>query len=97
GLLVTAAHHVVAEHPPGAGDLVIAGEERDDRQPLEGERELVADQPRQERGLPLQREGDSFDLLVMLELYLEEPHHVDGETGDTGNGDPRRPVGRKDL
>src|SRR5690606_42048595 len=33
----------------------------------------------------------------MLELYLEEPHHVDGETGDTGNGDPRRPVGREDL
>ena len=48
-------------------------------------------------GLALQAEGLALDLFVVLELELEEPHHLHGRAGRPGDGDPAVGVGRVDL
>jgi dipeptidyl-peptidase-4 len=52
-LLRGTARRVVAEDPPGPGARVVAGEERDEHQPLQGEAEVPADHRREPVGLAL--------------------------------------------
>ena len=47
--------------------------------------------------LPSRLRRDALDLLVVLELGLEEPDHLDRRAGRAGDGDRRVPVGREDL
>ena len=48
-------------------------------------------------GLALEREGLALDLLVVLELHLEQLHHLDRRPGGTGDGDAGVVVGREHL
>ena len=47
--------------------------------------------------LPSRLSGCALDLLVVLELQLEQPDHLDGRAGGAGDGDPRVAVGREHL
>ena len=42
-------------------------------------------------------EAAAFDLLVVLELELEQPHHLDGRTCGAGDADHRMRVGGEHL
>ena len=97
GLLVAAAGHVVAEDAALVGVEVEAGEQRDDGESLHREAEVGADQGGEPVGLAVHRERRALDLLVVLELGLEEPHHLDRETGGAGDADHGVLVGREDL
>ena len=73
---------------------VVAGEQRHDGEALHRHPEVAADQRRQPVGLAVQRQRGALDLLVVLELHLEQPHHLDGEPGGAGDADAastRRP------
>ena len=82
---------------PGPAGGVVAGEERDDGEALHGQREVLAHHLGQLVGLALEGEGRALDLLVVLELHLEEPDHLDRHAGRPGDGDRREAVGREDL
>ena len=79
------------------GQLVVAGEERDHDQALEGHRQLVSDQAGQEGGLALEGKPASFDLLVVLEFDLEQPDHLEGQAGCSGDSDAGMRVGGENL
>ena len=55
---------------------------------------ISADEP---VGLAVHRERGALDLLVVLELGLEQPHHLDREAGGAGDADRGELVGREDL
>ena len=97
GLLVVAAGDVVGEDPPGPPAQVVAGEQRHHRQALHGQWQVGADHLGELVGLALEAEGHALDLLVVLELDLEEPDHLDGEAGRPGDGHRRVAVGGEDL
>ena len=48
-------------------------------------------------GLALEAERDALELLVVLELDLEQPDHLDREAGDAGDADAAVVVGVEDL
>ena len=48
-------------------------------------------------GLALEAEDRALHLLVVLELELEQLHHLDGRTGRAGDGDPAEAVGGEHL
>jgi hypothetical protein len=81
------AGHVVGEDAPRLAQDVVAREQRHHGQPLHGEGKVLADHLGQLVGLPLQAQRDALDLLVVLELGLEEPYHLDREPGGTSDGD----------
>ena len=80
--------------PPGQ---VVAGEQRDHGQPLHGHGQVLPDHLAQLVGLALEAEDHALDLLVVLELGLEQPDHLHGRAGGTGDGHRRVAVGREDL
>ncbi len=97
GLLVAAAGDVVGEDPADLAGEVEAGEQRHDGQALHRHAEVAADQRREPVGLAVHRERGALDLLVVLELGLEQPHHLDREPGGAGDADAGVLVGREDL
>ena len=58
---------------------------------------VAADHLRQLVGLAFERQRVAAQLFVVLELGLEQPHHLDRDAGGAGDGDAGEPVGRKDL
>ncbi len=96
-VLVAAADRVVAEDPPGGPATVEAGEQRDDDEALHRHREVRFDHLRELVGLAFEAEHLALDLLVVLELGLEEAHHVDGRAGRARDRDGGEVVGREDL
>ena len=97
GFLVLAAGDVVAEHPAEVAALVVSGEERDDGEALHGGGQVAPHHLAELVGLALEREGLALDLLVVLELHLEEAHHLDRGPGGPGDGDAGEVVGREHL
>ena len=97
GLLVAAAGDVVGEDPALVVVQVVAGEQRHDGQALHGHAEVGADQGGEAVGLAVHRQRRALDLLVVLELGLEQPDHLDGEAGGAGDPDGGELVGREDL
>ena len=77
GFLVAAAGDVVGEDAAGLPAQVVAGEDRHHGQALHGHRQVVADHAAELVGLALQAEGDALHLLVVLEVGLEELHHLE--------------------
>ena len=82
--------------PVPAGQ-VVAGEQRHHGEALHGHGQVLADHLAQLVGLALEAEDDALDLLVVLELGLEEPDHLDRRPGGAGDGHRRVAVGREDL
>ena len=76
---------------------VVAGEERDDGQALHRRWEVLAQHLAELVGLAFQAQLLALDLLVVLELQLEELHHLQRRAGCTGDGDAAVPIGGKDL
>ena len=58
---------------------------------------LAADQGGEPVGLAVHRQRHALDLLVVLELGLEQPDHLDREAGRAGDADAGVLVGREDL
>ncbi len=97
GVLVVAAGGVVAEDAADAPGGVVAGEQRHHHQALHGQGQVLAHHLGQLVGLALEGEGGALDLFVVLELDLEEAHHLDRHAGRAGDGHRREAVGREDL
>ncbi len=97
GLLVVPARHVIGEDPTRPAGHVVSGEQRYHGQALHGHGQVFPDHLTQLVRLPLQAQDHSLDLLVVLELGLEQPHHLDGGAGRPGNGDGGIAVGREHL
>jgi hypothetical protein len=97
GLLVAAPGDVVGEDPALLLDQVVAGEEGYDGQPLHRHPEVRPDQRREPVGLAVHGQRRALDLLVVLELGLEQPHHLHRETGRTGDPDRGILVGGEHL
>ena len=97
GLLPPPAGDVVSEQPAEPPPFVEPGEQRHHDQPLEGHREVLADHLGQAIGLAVEREALSLHLLVVLELGLEQAHHLGGLAGCAGDGDAGVVVGREHL
>jgi hypothetical protein len=95
--LVLPAGGVEAEHAAATAALVEPGEEWHDDQPLHRRGQVGADHLGELVGLALERQRLALDLLVVLELGLEQAHHVDSGSGDTGDGHPRKVVGWEHL
>ena len=96
-LLVPAAGDVVLEQPPLSPPQVVPGEERHHGQTLHGGGQVVAHHLGELVGLALERDRRALDLLVVLELQLEQPHHLDRRSGGTGDGHAGVTVGGEDL
>ena len=96
-LLVAAAGDVVLEQPALAAAHVVAGEQRHDAEALHGGRQVVAHHLPELVGLALEAEDGALHLLVVLELELEELHHLDGRARGAGDGDAAEAVGREHL
>ena len=96
-LLVATAGDVVLEQPALAAPHVVAGEQRHDAEPLHGGRQVVAHHLPELVGLALEAEDGALHLLVVLELELEQLHHLDGRAGRAGDGDAAEAVGREHL
>ncbi len=97
GVLVVPAGGVVAVDTADAPGGVVAREQRDHHEALHGQGEVLAHHLGQLVGLALEGEGRAFYFFVVLELDLEEAHHLDGHAGGTGDGHRRKAVGGKDL
>ena len=82
---------------PWLGGEVVAGEQRHDGEALHRQAEVGADQRGEPVGLAVHRQRGALDLLVVLELDLEQPDHLDGEPGRAGDADHGELVGREDL
>src|SRR5680860_132299 len=78
-LLVAAAGDVIGEDPASHGVEVETGEHRDHGQALHGHRQIRPDHRGEPVGLALDRQQRPLDLLVVLELDLEQLHHLDGK------------------
>ena len=96
-LLVAPAGDVVLEQPARRPAQVVAGEEGHHGEALHGRREVVAHHLAELVGLALEREVLALDLLVVLQLELEEGHHLDRGAGGTGDGHARPAVGGEHL
>ena len=96
-LLVAAAGDVVAEDAAAVGGGVEAGEERHDHEALHRHRQVGAHHLPELVRLALEAERLALHLLVVLELDLEELHHLDRRPGRAGDGDAGEVVGRQDL
>ena len=59
--------------------------------------EVAADHRGEPVGLAVEGERGALDLLVVLELDLEQPHHLDREAGGAGDADAGELVGGEDL
>ena len=93
-LLVAAAGDVVAEHPAPRPALVVAGEQRHDHEALHRRGQVGPHELGELVGLALERERLALDLLVVLELGLEQLHHLRRRTGGARERDAgvaRRP------
>jgi hypothetical protein len=97
GFLVLAAGDVVAEHPAAVATVVVPGEQGHHREALHRRGEVRAHHLSELVGLALERERLPLDLLVVLELHLEEAHHLHRGAGGPGDGDAGEVVGREDL
>ena len=82
---------------PLRGLEVVAGEQRHDGEALHGHREVAADHRGEPVGLAVEGEHGALDLLVVLELDLEQPDHLDREAGGAGDADRGELVGLEDL
>ena len=96
-LLVPAARDVVLEETALAAQEVVAGEQRHDGQALHGGGQVAAHHLPELVGLALEAEDGALHLLVVLELQLEQLHHLDGWPGRAGDGDAAEAVGREHL
>ena len=96
-LLVATAGDVVGEQPPEPSAEVVAGEDRDDAQAHHRGLEVAADHHRELVGLALEAERGAFDLLVVLELELEQPHHLHRRPRGAGDRDRAVAVGLDHL
>jgi hypothetical protein len=90
-LRVASARHVEAVDLAGGGDIggveVEAGEQRYHREALHRLAEVAADHRRKSVGLAFERELGAFDLLVVLEFDLVQPHDLDGQAGRARDAD----------
>ena len=82
---------------PWSAVEVVAGEERHDGEALHRQAEVGADEGGEPVGLAVHRQRRALDLLVVLELGLEQPDHLDREARGAGDADHRELVGREDL
>jgi hypothetical protein len=100
-LLVAAAGGVERDDPPGRrrvrGVRVVPGEQRDDDEALQGGAEVPADHRGQLVRLAVERQRHALDLLVVLELDGEQPHHLDRDAGRPGDPDGGERVGDEHL
>ena len=76
---------------------VVAGEQRDDDEALHRHRQVRAHHLDELVRLALEAERDALDLLVVLELGLEEAHHLDRRARGAGDRDGGEAVGREHL
>ena len=97
GFLPPTAGDVVPEQTPLTFPWVVSGEQRDDDQPLQGERKVLANHLRETVRLSLEGEGVALHLLVVLELSLKEPDDLGGLPGGAGDADGGEIIGGKDL
>ena len=74
---------------PGLPSAVEPGEDRHHRQPLHGHGQVGGYQLAQLVRLALQTQRTAFDLFVVLQLQLEQPHHFDGRSSGARDGDTR--------
>ena len=77
--------------------MVEAGEERDDDEALHRRGQVRPHHLAELVGLALEAERLALDLLVVLELHLEQLHHLDRGAGRAGDGDAGVVVGREHL
>ena len=92
-LLVPTAGGVEVPHPSAVTSQIEAAEDRHDDHALHRGGKVAPHHHRQLVRLALEAERGSFDLLVVLELELEQPDHLDGRAGRSGDGDAAVPVG----
>ncbi len=96
-LLGAAAGHVVGEDPARTAVLIEAGEQRHHGQPLHRHAQIAADHRGEPVGLALQREGGALHLLEVLQLQLEQLHHLHRQPRGARNTHGGVLVGGKDL
>ena len=81
GLVVAAAGDVVGDDPAGpcgiGGVDVVADEQRDRGEPLHRRAEVPAHHLGELVGLAVEGQRHALDLLVVLQLDGEQPHHLD--------------------
>src|SRR6185437_7392638 len=101
---ISAAGNVEAEDPPGrwapavvSGVHVEAGEQRHDSQPLQCLTEVATDHGGEPVRLPVQRELGPLYFLEVLELDLEQPDDLDGQSGCARDTYQRVVVGSEHL
>ena len=95
--LVAAAGDVVGEHASHLAVLVVAGEQRHDREALHRGGQVAAHEQAELVGLALEAQHLALHLLVVLELGLEQLHHLDRGPGRARDRDAGEVVGREHL
>ena len=96
-LLVATAGDVVGEDAAAFAVLVVAGEQRHDREALHRGGQVGAHEHAELVGLAFEAQHLALHLLVVLELGLEELHHLDRGPGRAGDRDAGEVVGREHL
>ena len=76
---------------------VVADEQRNGRQTLQGRAEIAPHHRGQPADLAVEGQRDAFDLLVVLEFDGEQPDHLDRDPGGAGDPGRRVLVGDVDL
>ena len=94
---VAAAGDVVGEHPADLAVLVVAGEERNDREALHRGGQVAAHHHAELVGLAFEAQHLALHFLVVLELGLEQLHHLDRGPGRAGDRDTGEVVGGEHL
>ena len=97
GLFVAATRRVVGIDPAHFAAHVEPGEQRHHHQALHGHGQVGAHHLRKLVGFALQADRCPFDLFVVLELKLEQSHHLHGRPGGPGDGHPAVAVRRMHL
>ena len=96
-LLVATAGDVVGEHAAALAVLVVAGEQRHDREALHRGRQVGAHQHAELVRLAFEAQHLALHLLVVLELGLEQLDHLDRRPGRARDRDTGEVVGREHL
>ena len=94
---VAATSDIELVETAGATAQVEAGENRDHHHALHGGGKVASDHLAELVGLAFKAERGALDLLVVLELELEQAHHLDCRPGGARDCDTAVPVGREDL
>src|ERR1700729_2080450 len=91
------AGSVIAEDAPGTRGLVVADKQRERDEALHGHAQVLPDHAAEAIGLAAERQAPALHFLVMLKLYLEEPHHGQRDAPRAGDADRRELVAAEHL